>query len=212
MADVDWDNDNPFAPPGSFSHEFQQSDAADEEALVIKPSIRPRDPLDIIMGLTQVAEFVLLFLAATAAFGVAFGAAFLVVSWWVSEEGALVILAILFGVLLLSCIFLIAWVSQYQVSRLLIGVNGVEFQNASRAIRSLAWDRIHSIRPATRGEVFIQGWLWPPFPSKEPTKTLSTCGHFRIEWDQDYCFFPPKDPALFEQTIMRFHPELLQSE
>jgi hypothetical protein len=109
--------------------------------------------------------------------------------------------ALLFGVLH----------SLLQVWHLRIDAAGMGFKRVLGRPRALTWEDIRLIRPATRSEVFLCGWL-RPLITREPSPTLSARGHFRIEWAGGFCFFPPKDPAEFCRAVRRFRPDLVEQQ
>jgi hypothetical protein len=61
----------------------------------------------------------------------------------------------------------------------------------------VAWEDVTEIRPATRREVVVDGWLWPPVPPREATRCLSSIGHYRIDHRGGHFYFPPADEHQF---------------
>jgi hypothetical protein len=86
---------------------------------------------------------------------------------------------------------------------------GITFGRRIGTPGRLRWDRITGIRPATPSEVIRQGWLWPALRPREATRCLSPDGHYRIEWDRQFCFFPPEDEAAFRAAVERWAPGVL---
>jgi hypothetical protein len=74
---------------------------------------------------------------------------------------------------------------------------GLRFKRFLGTPKFLAWSDIRRVSEATRSEVIVHGWLWPLLPAREMTPALSARGHIRIEWDDGYCYFPPRDPKGF---------------
>jgi len=89
------------------------------------------------------------------------------------------------------------------VRRLELSPSGIRFVRPLGQPKFLSWEQITRIRPASRREVIIQGWLWPPFPllPRAATRAMTSLGHYRIEWDAGFCFFPPSEEQTFVDTI-----------
>ena len=61
----------------------------------------------------------------------------------------------------------------------------------------IPWADVESIEPASPDEVVVHGWLWPRFPMREMTPTLTSVGHYRIRWQGGAAYFPPRDVQQF---------------
>jgi hypothetical protein len=79
----------------------------------------------------------------------------------------------------------------FAVTRLTLSTQGIRFHRVFGSPRFLPWDRIVSVAVAPRRELVLQGWLWPPFPAREMTASLTAREHVRISWQDGYCYFPP---------------------
>lgn len=208
MAGSDWDQENPYASPRSIDGAERGDVENDPDVFVIEPWLRFRDWIDVSLTMLDVGVWLCLFGAASAVFLLV--PAFLAFLCLGPMSAAIIrgiacFLLLVLGILI--CILLL----RFAVSRLSIDAGGIAFERRVGQPRFLRWTDIRSVRPAPRREVFLQAWL-RPWPTREPTKTKSTLGHYRIEWADGYVFFPPKDPALFEKAIRKFCPRLLVHE
>jgi hypothetical protein len=93
-----------------------------------------------------------------------------------------------------------------------VDAGGIRFGRHRGTPRSIPWGDVLSVEPAPRREVVVRGWLWPPLARREPTGSLSSFGHYRIEYRGGTCYFPPVDAVAFRAAIRRWRPDLLQSE
>ena len=82
----------------------------------------------------------------------------------------------------------------FAVTRLTLSAAGIQFHRLFGSPRFLPWERIVSISVAPRAELVLRGWLWPPFPAREMTASLSAREHLRITWQDGHCYFPPVEP------------------
>jgi hypothetical protein len=94
--------------------------------------------------------------------------------------------------------------SLHAVEWLRIDEQGIRFGRRWGTPKFLPWTAVRHIRPATRREVVLFGWLWPPFPPREATRALTSVGHYRIEWEGGYCYFPPDDEGTFRRAVERW--------
>jgi hypothetical protein len=98
------------------------------------------------------------------------------------------------------------------VWRLSVEAGGIRFKRLLGKPKFLAWSEVDRIVSVSRRELFLHGWIWPPFPLKEPSPTMTAKGHYRIDWGGRYVYFPPTDPAVFEKAVRKFCPRLLGDE
>jgi hypothetical protein len=131
--------------------------------------------------------------AAAALLVVAAGALFLLVDKTLGPGPAILILA------LLSIAF-----SLHAVEWLRIDEQGIRFGRRWGSPKFLPWAAVRRVRPATRREVVLYGWLLPPIPPREATRALTSVGHYRIEWEGGYCYFPPEDEGTFRRAVERW--------
>jgi hypothetical protein len=89
------------------------------------------------------------------------------------------------------------------VGSLRLNAEGVRFVRRWGSPGLVPWERIRIIRPASRWEVIWQGWLQTPLNPREATTTMSSEGHYRIEWDTGVAFFPPVDEGAFRQAVLQ---------
>ena len=87
------------------------------------------------------------------------------------------------------------------VSRIVLNDEGIRLVRIFGGPRFIAWDAIERVVEAPRKELIVRGWLWPMFPPREFTTSLSSLGHYRIEFGQRSVYFPPKDEAGFVAAV-----------
>jgi hypothetical protein len=146
----------------------------------IKPRFLPRDLLDILIGLPV-------------------GALQVGVLLILPSVLAALLLNPLVGVLTYPVIYTV-WLL-FSVRSITVDVNGIAFHRVFGSPKHLRREEIVSVEEAPRREVVLCGWLWPLFPAREMTPSLSALHHFRIRWAGGYCYFPPKDVAAFPTLI-----------
>ena len=146
----------------------------------IKPRVLPRDFLDVLIGLpVGTFQVSLLFFLPSIIVALVFNLL----------AGAMTYLFI-YGVFLL-----------FSVWSITLDANGIRFHRICGSPKHLQWKDIISVEEVTRHEVVLQGWLWPLFPSREMTPSLSTKYHFRIRWADGFCYFQPKDVDQFKNAV-----------
>jgi hypothetical protein len=89
------------------------------------------------------------------------------------------------------------------VGSLRLNAEGIRFVRQFGSPGLVPWERIRIIRPAGRWEVIWQGWLRTPLNPREATTTMSSEGHYRIEWDTGVAFFPPLDEGAFREAVLQ---------
>lgn len=86
----------------------------------------------------------------------------------------------------------------FRVTHLTLSAEGIRFHRILGSPKFLPWTRVRSVAPAvSRWEVVLKGWLWPLFPAREMSSSLTSLGHYRIQWDNGFCYFPPAEPEAF---------------
>lgn len=158
--------------------------------VVIKPRFLPRDLFDVCVGLpVGIFQWTLLMgMPGLLAFALAYwlGVA-LLPSIGLGFLGYLVA----YGAFLLVTVWHLA-----------LRADGLHFQRIFGSPKFLPRERILSIEAAPRREVILRGWLWPPFPPREASPSLSASWHYRITWDAGVCYYPPKRPEEFERLVI----------
>jgi hypothetical protein len=86
--------------------------------------------------------------------------------------------------------------------------DGIHFLRMFSRPDDWPWDKITSIHPATRWEVVWDGLLRPLLFPRERSQCSSLLGHYRIQGETDYRFFPPKNP----EAIAQHRPDLLREQ
>lgn len=146
----------------------------------IKPRILPRDFLDIVIGLPVGLIQV----------GILLGVPSVLAGLLINSLAGAGIYLVLYMVWLL-----------FSVRSVTIEANGIAFHRVFGSPKHLRRDEIISVEEAPRREVVLRGWLWPLFPAREMTPSLSALHHFRIRWSGGSCYFPPKDVTVFTTAI-----------
>lgn len=95
----------------------------------------------------------------------------------------------------------------FTVKEIRLTETGIEFGRIFGTPKYLAWGQISSIERASTREVILQGWLWPMFPAREMTPSLTSVGHYRIVYQGGYVYYPPRNAEEFEGLIP---PEIKQ--
>jgi hypothetical protein len=157
---------------------------------MIRPHILPRDLIDVCLalsiGLLQTALF--------------FGIPALLAFFLTHSLG--------FGLLPSLCVGFLGYCLAYGffllfvVRRLTVGPDGLHFHRILGSPKFLSWERISSVAVASRRELVLRGWLWPLFPSREITPSLSALQHYRITWDTGFCYYPPAHITDFERHVV----------
>lgn len=115
-----------------------------------------------------------------------------------------IVVAALFGSLLvglltfigLYLIFILFTVKEVRLSEA-----GIEFVRICGVPKNLVWGEVVSVELASAREVILKGWLWPMFPAREMTPSLTSIGHYRIIFDGGYAYYPPRNAEEFERFI-----------
>jgi hypothetical protein len=145
----------------------------------------PRDAIDVVYG---IAVFVVIGLVPLVS---------LFTAYLVTKNDSVAI-----GYMAAGALMMVAYSICSPVRGLEINEEGIRFQRWFGYPKFLAWARIISIRPATRSELLLQGWL--RFPLREETSCMTSLGHYRIEWTEDFRFFPPLDCKQFEAAVEHY--------
>ncbi|TWU48683.1 hypothetical protein Poly51_45840 [Rubripirellula tenax] len=170
---------NPYEPPADEAPLDPQGDEA--ESVVIKVAPLYLDGFDLVAG--QLPGLIYLWIPAG------------LVGWLTSSFlFSLATVALVCGLIFL-----------FTIRSLEISSAGLRFRRLFGHPRFLPWNRIVRITQATRQEVLIHGWTAPRFPPREVTTASTTKGHFRIEWNEGWLYFPPADPARFRQLVALHH-------
>jgi hypothetical protein len=151
------------------------------ESVTVKARQAPRDAADLFICLV-VGSLQLLVLFALPCFVV-----------FMATSSALIAG---FGFLVVYAIFL-----SISVWSLELTTDGIRFARFLGSPRFIPWNQISTVKRVPRSELILHGWLWPPFPAREMTASLSRRDHFRIQYATGFRYFPPNDPEHFEAVI-----------
>ncbi|MES2018080.1 MAG: hypothetical protein V4484_16455 [Pseudomonadota bacterium] len=148
---------------------------------VFQPRIAPRDISDTILsagiGLLQV--------------GVLFGLPALICFWIAgSVVLASAVACALYAIFILLC-----------VTNLKISPAGIRLSRAFGGPKFIAWSDIACVEEVPRSELIWRGWVWPLFPPREMTPSLTSLGHYRIQYGSESVYFPPADPQAFMAAV-----------
>jgi len=91
----------------------------------------------------------------------------------------------------------------YAVTDLAVDDKGLHFVRQFGPPTFIPWSEITAIEPAPRSEVIVFGWIFPPFPAREPTPTMTSLGHYRISCGKECMYYPPEDPEAFMAAVGR---------
>lgn len=154
--------------------------------VVVRPHAKPRDARDAF-----IAVIALLLIAASALL-IGYVTLRLALRPWPAASGALGLAAAL----------LVA-IGLYAVPAIEMDAGGITFRRLIGSPRFLPWEKVTSIRRAERAEVVLRGWLVPPIPPRGASLSLTSMGHYRIDWARGSCYFPPADERLFLEQVER---------
>lgn len=150
--------------------------------VVVSPRMAPEDRVDLLVFAAGVAA---LLVPASA------------LVWLLSGLVGSVVAFLILNLVLLP-------VALRTVGRLRIDQAGIRFGRRAGRPAFLPWNSIRSIRPASRREVVLRGWLLPPIPPREATRSMTSVGHYRIEWEGGYTFYPPLEELAFRSAVERW--------
>src|SRR5262245_48449338 len=134
----------------------------------VGPHLKPRDAVDVLAGIPlgllavvelNIAPAVVVFIALRWA-----GAG------WEPSAAIAILFFLAIGVLVLL----------HAVSELELDADGIRFVRLLGWPRFIPWSEVSDISPVTRREVLLHAWLWPPWPRRDSTASLTALGHFRI--------------------------------
>ncbi|HEX8242381.1 MAG TPA: hypothetical protein VF541_02750, partial [Longimicrobium sp.] len=75
-------------------------------------------------------------------------------------------------------------------------------------LRFVPWADVTAVRRAPGSEVVLRGWLWPPLPPAEATRSLTIAGHLAIEHRQGVSYFPPVEETALLAAVRRWAPHV----
>jgi len=148
-----------------------------------KPRIAPRSFDDVFFGLPVCV------LQGLALFVLPAAATYLLTGSILCASGSVILISIIF-------IFFSVWSAT-------VTDEGIHFKRLLGYPKFLPWNQITDIAVAPRMELIVHGWLWPLLPAREMTASLSSLNHYRISWDNGYCYYPPTDTLGFEQAVQQ---------
>lgn len=154
-----------------------------DDPVVFRPRIVPYDAVDCAVAVAVgTIQFFMLFLAPA------------MVVYLVTQSlfPACAILAMMY-------LLILSWL----VRSVVVGENGIRFIRLLGKPKFLSWQAITAVEEVRRREVVFFGWLWPIFPAREMTATLTSQHHFKVRWRDGYCYFAPKEYFLFSDLVCR---------
>ncbi|UUZ54303.1 PH domain-containing protein [Massilia sp. H-1] len=151
--------------------------------LIFKPRVAPRNGTDVLIttgvGLLQVLVLIgipgMIVLAVTRDLRIA-----------------------MLSILAINTLFLFM-----SVTKVIVSDEGIRLSRVLGGPRLIAWESVKRVEEAPRRELIVRGWLWPIFPPREFTTSLSSLGHYRIEFGDKSVYFPPKDAAKFVAAVQQ---------
>ena len=167
------------------------------DALIIRPHLSPRSGRDAALVIATGLLF------GSGLIGVATVVAFLVYRGTdqpVLGYGAWMVFYLL---ILLGAATTVHW--------LRLDATGISFGRRIGAPRFLPWSDVHRIRRATPREVIVRGWLLPPLPAREGTRSMTAKGHYAIEYGtRKVAYYPPADELEFLAAVRQWCPGALR--
>lgn len=158
---------------------------ATQSCVVVKPHIPPRDGADgVIAATVGCFQTLVLFLLPSAVVGLLTG-------------------KLLFGIVVYGAFYGL-WLL-LSVARLELSPAGIRFVRVLGTPKFLTWSEISVVEPVSPRELVLLGWLWPPFPAREMTFSLTCKGHYAIRHGGGVTYFPPSQPEEFERRIAEYH-------
>ena len=90
----------------------------------------------------------------------------------------------------------------FSVRYISLGSDGILFHRVWGTPKLLPWGSITGIETVPRNELVLRGWLWPIFPAREMTASLTSLNHYRISWVGGFRYYPPRDAPEFERHAL----------
>jgi hypothetical protein len=194
MSDDSYQDENPYASPNDSC-----SPGIDLHGR-FEPCRTVADELDVLLFLARAAAIIGIVLAF-------FVAVTFICDWMSRFHGSL------WWVGFAACVVLmhrVGKVREREVKTVSVDAAGLHFHRERLLPDDWPWESITTIRLASRWEVAWYGWFRTLHKPRDPTACNSALGHYRIQGDTDYCFFPPKNPHAFVDAIARYRPDLLE--
>ena len=104
---------------------------------------------------------------------------------------------------LFTCLIIYVFWLLFTVRHLRCDEQALEFVRTLGMPKRIPWAELGSVEEVPRAELVLRGWLWPPFPAREMTPSLTSIGHYRISWREGDAYFPPRDVQAFLEAIRR---------
>ncbi|HYW06628.1 MAG TPA: hypothetical protein VE913_06715 [Longimicrobium sp.] len=105
---------------------------------------------------------------------------------------------------------LILLASGVTVHWLRLDAEGITFGRRWGGPKYLPWAEVRRIRPAPPREVIVRGWLLPPIPAREGTRSMTAVGHYAVEYGAGkVAYYPPVDEPRFLAAIREWCPGAL---
>ncbi len=178
--------------PASGSRRPVRQDGGDG-AVVVLPRLRPDDVGDALVALGAGVVIVLELLVLPAL-------VYRVLGDGTTGTG-IAALAVLAAEILAVVLTVVHWVR--------LDAKGIHFGRRMGKPRFIPWRDVTLVRRAGRGEVVLCGWIWPPIPPAEATRSMTSLGHFSIDYPGGTAYFPPADEAAFLDAVRRWAPRAL---
>jgi hypothetical protein len=97
--------------------------------------------------------------------------------------------------------FILVVLLAFTVWSITLTAQGIHFHRLLGTPKFLPWTSVHSVEIVPRRELIFRGWLWPLFPAREMTASLTSLQHYRITWRDGFCYYPPADTRAFERYV-----------
>lgn len=107
------------------------------------------------------------------------------------------------NIALVAAIVLYLLFASCAVSEISLADDGIHLHRLLGGPRFIAWKDVRSVHEVAREELLVHGWLWPLVLPREMTPTMTSAGHYRIQFGERWIYFPPKDAAAFAAAAAR---------
>jgi hypothetical protein len=163
----------------------------DREKVVVRPALAPEDAADALLTLGAALVILLELLVLPT------------LAWFAAGRGSPYAMPAAYTVWTAQVLYVVGTAVHW----LKLDERGIHLGSWKR--RMVPWSYVTAVRPAGPAEVVVFGWLWPPIPPRDGTRSLTSRGHFAIEHRGGVHYFPPADPAAFLDAVRRWAPHAL---
>lgn len=110
-----------------------------------------------------------------------------------------------------SAALLVILFRRVQLDAIRADADGLHFDRRGGAPRSLRWYQVTEVEPVSSKELLLRAWLSPRVFSREPSRSATTRGYYRLCWHGGLVYFCPEDPVAFERVINGYRQRQVRS-